>query len=273
MAAAAPSTPGPQTIASGDPTGAWTHPRMPEIQRRLNASTFGDKQLRIIVANVLLIAGTFVLNAALSLTWLYVWTGRYPVSRSNANVVLFRSFVKDIHEYSGAIILTVVVLSRLLAATNIALALAPLIRAPDDLSDIPLTPTQRALLGLQPATKTATPGSQYITPPRYSRTPTPRSSSRSHSGSPYSDSPRAGPAPSTNPYSPSASPLFQKAVGRDAGRRLSQGSPSGLGPANGSIFSKSPSPMHSRNSNIPFSNKWLYEKTKAGNLSFRSSIS
>lgn len=169
-------------------------------------------------------------------------------------------------------------LCRAFALFNIALASAPLLRQKDDMSDIPLTPRQRSLLGLEPTNKPATPGSHYITPPRYSRTPTPRGGSRS--GSPYSDHSQSGTPGGAygNSYSPSASPLFQKAVGRDAARRLSHGSPV---PSNSraadqsvaSVFSATPSPSHSRNLGIPLSSRWLFEKGKANGLSFRSSYS
>lgn len=91
--------------------------------------------------------------------------------------------------------------------------------------DIPLTPGQRALLGLDPnATPPLTPGQQYVTPPRYqrSRGGTPVSARRSLPGSPL--------------------------AGRDLSRDVSVGSP---GPAG-----RSDSPKAS----VPANSRWLYKK-------------
>lgn len=113
---------------------------------------------------------------------------------------------------------------RLLLLINILLSLRPTIpylSKRDELTDIPLTPSQRALLGLNPsAPSTSTSGTpeqlaNYITPPRYRRTSgtsTPNSStftgrrsiSANYSGSPLSAS-RAnlGFSPSPQSQSPS----------------------------------------------------------------------
>ena len=113
--------------------------------------------------------------------------------------------------------------------------------------DIPLTPTQRSLLGLDPtATLSPSPGTQqqYVTPPRYPRSPTSRNisplatTSRSP-GSNYStsitNSPSFGREGSDSPGGNlAASPLWQKSLGKSAAmRRSSYGSPSPLGPGNG----------------------------------------
>lgn len=171
---------------------------------------------------------------------------------------------------------------------NIFVALYPLFRPKDDLSDIPLTPSQRALLGLDPTvTPPATPGTQYITPPRY------RLSSASRQASPASRG--TSPLPASGPlssgrrasmgasFSPSASPLFQKAVtsgNRESVRRQSFGSPSPLSsssPFRDSLSSSigrgpaSPSPVGSKRSSLGLSNKWLYEKSSrrlSGNAVF-----
>lgn len=157
---------------------------------------------------------------------------------------------------------------------NILLALYPLYRPIDDLSDIPLTPTQRALLGLDPtATPPATPGSTYVTPPRYrmsSRKASPASASPL-SANPFSDRRSSGAA-----FSPVTSPLFHKAVangGRDGGRRQSFSQSFGdsfgsLSPLRRSSFGESslapssPSPMNNKRSSLGVSNKWLYERSR-----------
>ena len=171
-------------------------------------------------------------------------------------------------------------LLRALITVNGLHALQPLVRTKDDLSDIPLTPNQRALLGLGPSSTPATPGSTYITPPRYTRS-TPRSSSsraaiagssplgRSISGSSISGSPVAG-----RGFSPaSGSPLVRKAV---HGKRWSlgdsfSGSPNlgstmgGLG-LDESTTSLPPTPSPStgqRAVSVSLNNKWLYQRQKA----------
>lgn len=143
----------------------------------------------------------------------------------------------ELQQYSTWVYAAVVVIP----VVNIALALLPLVRPRDDLSDIPLTPAQRRLLGLPPSSRPATPDSAYSTPPRYSRTPSlagspsaaaaaaagGSNSIRSYASSPLSNV--ATPGGTTAPYSPSpsklslpsqhspsssaVSPLLHKAVG------------------------------------------------------------
>lgn len=155
-------------------------------------------------------------------------------------------------------------LCRIIPWLNIALAMLPLFRGKDDLSDIPLTPTQRSLLGLPPATRAASPGSTYITPPRYSKTPGSRTSSKSGSPSPYSGSSPSGTIRSPTSYSPSPSPMFQKALGNDVTRRLSYGSPSPLAmsrtinDSSSSFTPSTPSPV--RGPSVSLTSRWLYEK-------------
>jgi nucleoporin POM34 len=152
---------------------------------------------------------------------------------------------------------------RILPLVFIGFALSPLWRTKDDLSDIPLTPKQRQLLGLAPSSRPATPGSTYVTPPRYSRSATPRSDASSRSGSPYSGSRGASPIGTTG-YSPS--PLFHKALNRDATRR--NGSP-GQALAGGRftadsmrIASNTPSPKTGQANGIGLTSRWLYEKSR-----------
>ncbi|KAI4122450.1 MAG: hypothetical protein LQ347_006495 [Umbilicaria vellea] len=169
-------------------------------------------------------------------------------------------------------------LIRAVCVYNITLAILPLVQSRDNLIDIPLTPSQRALLGLDPnATPPMTPGTQYITPPRYPRSSTPRSGtpgSRSSSvaNSPLSrkDSPSFGKHGIDSPFNPSASPLWQKAVGgaRDTGRRHSYGSPS-LSGLSGSVKEMSvlgapntPSPLTGRGASVALNSRWLYERGK-----------
>jgi nucleoporin POM34 len=161
----------------------------------------------------------------------------------STTTVLSVSDVSNASWYSSVTL----VLFRAVLFTNIILLLRPAIpyiSKQDTFSDIPLTPSQRALLGLNPSTQStpasAASGVHYITPPKYRRL------SGSFSGTPsggattdrrsisanYSDSPLStsrytvgfSPTPhsirraSGSPFSPSptASPLFHKAVNQSS---------------------------------------------------------
>lgn len=164
----------------------------------------------------------------------------------------------------------------LLGIYNITTALLPL-RKTDELTDIPLTPTQRSLLGLDPnATPPLTPGTQYITPPRYPRSPTPRNISpatriTSNYSTPITSSPSFGREGSDSPTaSLAASPLWQKSLGksRDTARRSSYGSPSPLGPGYAGSNSmlgapNTPSPTAGKGATVGLNNKWLYQKGRS----------
>ncbi|KAE8152507.1 nuclear pore complex component-domain-containing protein [Aspergillus avenaceus] len=206
--------PAPFADASRTP-GKWRHPQLNEIVRRQNAGTFGDRNLRRLLWN----------GAALLGTGLFGNTFKAYSLR-----------LQNFSQFSTYPDLSLIAL-QLIFLFNILVALYPLFRPKDNLSDIPLTPTQRALLGLDPsATTSLTPGSTYVTPPKYrlsgsgsragspaSRAASPLSASASASGHRLSSGPT---------FSPSTSPLFHKAVsngGRDTGRRPSFGSSSPLG--------------------------------------------
>lgn len=164
---------------------------------------------------------------------------------------------------------------RLLLLLNIGTALYPLFRPQDDISDIPLTPAQRSLLGLNPTeTPPATPGTKYVTPPRYRLSPGPRSGSPgSRSTSPLSarGSHSGGKVSGGSSFSPSASPLLQKVVdgNRESRRRSSVGSQSPLGFGSSlrdsAVFraTPTPSPISGKGGSLNFSNKWLYEKSRS----------
>ncbi|KAK0635200.1 nuclear pore complex component-domain-containing protein [Bombardia bombarda] len=269
------STPVKQTQAAPpvtDSPGNWRHPRLAEITRRQSRTVFSEKNARQIAYNVAAIAIFEALRATIIPYW--------------PSILL----IPELKQYSGTIYLAIL----LIPLINIGLALLPLFRKGDDLSDIPLTPSQRKLLGLPPVSMSApTPGSVYSTPPRYSRTPSLRGSPasiRSHMSSPLSG--RGSPAPAASDrkqgnnspysslYSPSngASPsLLQRAVGGNA-RRSSFGaaSPNGLGASLGASTSSSmfgsstgsmfgdgpatPTPASGKRSSVSLNNKWLFEK-------------
>lgn len=164
---------------------------------------------------------------------------------------------------------------------NIAIACAPLVRKTDDISDIPLTPAQRKLLGLPPSSKPEAPDTVYHTPPRYARSPSfagsttkasPSSSPLSSIATPSATKPNGSPY---SPYSPVASPLLQKSVGYNGRRSFSQGSGASpfsastasiLGASfNSSVFSEpppTPSPPGGKRMSVGLNNKWLYERSR-----------
>nr|G0S7R3.2 RecName: Full=Nucleoporin POM34; AltName: Full=Nuclear pore protein POM34; AltName: Full=Pore membrane protein of 34 kDa [Thermochaetoides thermophila DSM 1495]AEL00694.1 Pom34p [Thermochaetoides thermophila] len=151
--AKAASTPVKQITSAVGPVkespGNWKHPRLAEITRRQSRNIFGEKNVRQIVYNVAAIVLLEIFRVFAS-----------PSIPSQLILPSLRPYSLWIH----AVFLVI-------PLTNIVIALLPLFRPVDDLSDIPLTPAQRKLLGLPPSSKPATPNSVYSTPPRYSRTP------------------------------------------------------------------------------------------------------
>ncbi|KAJ5381871.1 Nuclear pore complex component [Penicillium cataractarum] len=254
---ATPASEGPGT------PGKWRHPQLSEVVRRQNAATFNDKNLRSVVWN----------GATLISTWVFGGT--------------LKSYARRIYDSDPVYHHLPLFLLQALLLFNILLALYPLFKPKDDLSDIPLTPTQRALLGLDPgAAPPATPGTTYVTPPRYrlstSRKASPVSASR-QATSPLSSTPTYTDrrVSSGTPFSPASSPLFNKAVatgGRESGRRLSIGSSSPLARSNSfgestlsnmstmsgmsSIGPSTPSPLSGKRRSLGVSNKWLYERSR-----------
>jgi nucleoporin POM34 len=169
-----------------------------------------------------------------------------------------------------------------------AITLSPLFRKPDACEDIPLTPQQRHALGLPPMSRPATPQeeAQYVTPPRYSRSATPRSSFGSAGsfadslrvqarGSPLSgrgsqlDASFNSPFGSTrrgsgsgSPYS--ASPLKDKIFSNsEVGRRGSLGSSSRGSPMGGDFDPMSSTGAKSGRASVGLNSKWLYQKGRA----------
>ncbi|KAF9891264.1 hypothetical protein FE257_004828 [Aspergillus nanangensis] len=244
----APSAPTPRPDESQTP-GKWRHPQLDEVIRRQNAATFGDRNIRKLAWN----------GSALFATGVFGNTFK-SYSLGLQNTINIPTYPE----------LTLLIL-QLVFVLNIAIALYPLFRPKDDLSDIPLTPTQRSLLGLDPsATPPLTPGTVYVTPPKYRMSASRTTSPASRSGSPLSASASTSGRrlSSGAAFSPSTSPLFHKALangGRDTGRRPSFGSSSfgrsstfkesSMGPA-------TPSPVGGKRVNLGLSNKWLYERSR-----------
>jgi nucleoporin POM34 len=195
------------------------------------------------------------------------------------------------HVYSDASVL----ICQLFFIFNCAMALSPLFRAKDELLDIPLSPTQRSLLGLDPAaTPPATPGTTFVTPPKYRLSTSRNNSPASRQGSPLSASANASyserrPSIGT-PFSPVSSPLLYKAISnggntnRESFQRQSFGSSSqiqgfgspsplarsnsfgestfSLGSFGGSLGPGTPSPLAGKRTSVGMPNKWLYERAR-----------
>ncbi|KAK3080003.1 hypothetical protein LTS18_003374 [Coniosporium uncinatum] len=274
LVSAAPTTPATQTEPTRAPidlpptAGTWRHPRLNEITRRQNASTFSDQNFLMIIYNAVALFSSFAIPTV-------IMTAIQSVGLPLPNYSPYPEYALNA--------------VRLVLLLNILSAVRPLAKPKDEIEDIPLTPSQRALLGLPPSSAPATPGSQYITPPRFSRSATPRSSAGA--GSPATGSPLAG-----RGQSPSGSPLLQKTL-RGSGnkersrsdlRRLSYGSPGqsplgltmGLGNSTleliGRESSRSPTPGtptpatgNGRGASVGLNNKWLYERGKGSPGSFR----
>ncbi|KAJ6438533.1 nuclear pore complex component [Purpureocillium lavendulum] len=235
-----------KALPDTDSPGTWRHPRLNEITRRRNATTFSEKHLRRIGYNIVALLAMWSLQL---LTRLNVDPQTLPYT--------FRAYL------SWAWFV-----AQLVPCIQIALACLPLFRTPDDIGDIPLTAAQRKLLGLPPSSAPPTPDAKYSTPPRYSRTPSIAGSvgSRaSYASSPLSGKGSAGGSPS--PYNASASPLLQKSVsGLVNGRRSSFGSTSPFGASsstnlfNDSASPSSPSPSGGKRTSVGLNSKWLYER-------------
>jgi nucleoporin POM34 len=253
-----------------DSPGNWRHPRLAEITRRQQKTTFGERNINKIAYNVV---------ALIALFFVYRFTARYvPATWPQLRMAATYGF-------TGICFIPIF---------NIITAAYPAVVPQDDLSDIPLTPGQRKLLGLPPSSRPATPGSVYSTPPRYARTPSlsgSASAKRNYSDPPaevqsshafYRSPVDLGDSVSSSGFNgmgstmssnfsmtPSGSPLLQRAM--LGARRSSIGSLGSPAPAS-SIFggfgglgpdSPTPNPAAKRSS-VGLNNKWLYERGRGG---------
>ncbi|GAB0135428.1 Unknown protein [Epichloe bromicola] len=240
-----PTKPAPAT----DSPGTWRHPRLNEITRRQNATSFTEKNVRQIAYNVV--------------TLLALWSVRL-VAKLKINPQIVSSTSRTYLGWAWFVF-------QLVPLIQIGLACLPLVRAKDDLDDIPLTATQRKLLGLSPSSAPPTPDAKFSTPPRYSRTPSIAGSvgSRgSHASSPLSG--RGSPivqgsfGASGSQHSPLGSPLLQKSFsGMGNARRSSFGSTSPFAQSTSTnLFSDPgpPSPSGGKRTSVGLNSKWLYER-------------
>lgn len=254
-----PSTPRPASTPIPTPDesrtpGKWRHPQLNEIVRRQNAATFGDRSVKRLVWNGMALIAFWVFGNAFK-----SYTSWLPVFRDNPS-------------YPDLALLGL----QLFFVLNIFVALYPLFRPKDELADIPLTPTQRSLLGLNPSTSnSATPGSHYVTPPRYRVSSSHTGSPVGRSASPLSANLSSQRTVSGPSFSPTSSPLLYKAVSngsKESTRRpsfgSSYGSPASPLARSTSSFKESsfgpatPSPIGGKRVNVGLSNKWLYERSR-----------
>ncbi|KAF3358018.1 hypothetical protein VdG1_05683 [Verticillium dahliae VDG1] len=251
----AKSTPQVQSAAPVvDSPGTWRHPRIDEISRRRNATTFSEKNVRKVAQNVAFFVA--------------LWVAQALVQRYISHKLVSES-TRSILGWAYLVLKTIPI-------ANSVTALLPLFRTTDDLSDIPLSAAQRQQLGLPPGPKVATPDAVFSTPPRYSRTPSlagSPASNRSYASSPLSGrgSPAFGGNLNGSSFSPASSPS-KFAGGLNENRRSSFGSPSPL-PSSGSsgLFADptSPSPSTSKRTSVGLNNKWLYERGRRSSTSLR----
>ncbi|MCJ1352437.1 MAG: hypothetical protein MMC33_002421 [Icmadophila ericetorum] len=290
-----PSTPKAQTAPSPLVTpspGTWRHPQFDEIAQRQNVMTFDQARISKLIWNfgALMLAG-------------YTYYGMNPSGNIYDFLVSIfgQSSAQSIASPSQYTIFTFVLVIIYNLTSNLGPYLWSKYWKQDYLSDIPLTPSQRSLLGLDPNIKgPSTPGTQYITPPRYPRSVTPRGSvsgtptsnrSASYSGSrllrqdsrpsPSFRGERPSSADNTPFSTPTAGQRWQKKIWepRDTSRRHSFGTPSLLGQSiaggvNGikrldvSLLGdpSTPSPPPGRGASVGLNNKWLYERGREGSF-------
>lgn len=261
------STPVKSTTLDGPPVtdspGTWRHPRLDEITRRRNATTFAEKNVRQIAYNVIALLGFW---SAQLLVRLNIGSQAYVLPFSS--LAKFTALTLILYSVTGSFKIYLSwawFILQLIPFVNIGIACLPLIRPQDDLSDIPLTPAQRQLLGLAPSSAAPTPDAKFSTPPRYSRTPSIAGSVGSRGS--YTSSPLSGrgsPVIQGSTGSPLGSPLFQKSVNNlGNGRRSSIGSISPFGASTSSnpfTDANPPSPSGGKRTSVGLNSKWLYEK-------------
>lgn len=192
--------------------GRFQHPRMKEIAQRRSATEFTSKNVQTAVLNAFVLFVTFATSK-------YVHDVVDPVIKQTQLDAV------------GVSTFRILLVVRLLLLSNLCLCFRPLlpyIKKTDAVEDIPLTPSQRALLGL-PRSRSNTPGSEqvgnYITPPRYHKSsPSTFANAAQSGGSGRSISANYSASPlSTSRFAVGFSPTPQQASATP-GRRLS-GSP------------------------------------------------
>ncbi|CAK7222832.1 hypothetical protein SCUCBS95973_004970 [Sporothrix curviconia] len=221
MAAAGAATTTPVKAAPATPNitdspGNWRHPRMDEITRRRAATVFTEANLKTFVYNAVALAAVFLVGNGSGTPFVQLRRLAHTLAPQQHNDLL-------------------VLIINAVLVINMVRSLLPLFRKPDTLSDIPLTPSQRKLLGLPSIKASSAPNAVYTTPPRYARTPSVSGSaasiaaatrgSGSGSGSGSGNDTTTSFSKSFTGSPISGSPLFPKARPANGGVANGSGSP------------------------------------------------
>ncbi|KAK9356838.1 nuclear pore complex component-domain-containing protein [Lipomyces doorenjongii] len=132
------------------PKGEWRHPAFDQLHNRISKTEFTQATSRKMFLNAL---AWLVYSVAIS--WLSKWNLMQELWAVN------EKFAKNM-TYIGAIL-------QMLFLWNIVDGLIRLLRPKDKLEDIPLTPNQRKLMGLDANVTTNSPA-KPLTPPKYIKT-------------------------------------------------------------------------------------------------------
>ncbi|SMR60180.1 unnamed protein product [Zymoseptoria tritici ST99CH_3D1] len=246
-------------------TGRWLHPRMDEVVRRRNATNFDRSNMTAITISAVVVVLSFFVLPTLSYCIPHQW-------------------LRALHPYPSYILWAI----RLVFFTNAFFAILPAVRTADACEDIPLSPKQRSLLGLPPMSRPATPQEkeQYVTPPRFARSSTPRSAGNtgmraegldsplSGRGTPLNTSGTGGSIRAPGSGSPYNSGLYRSVSGsggmggsgsgmqsaaESTRRRLSYTN-TRSSPLTVSEFEAMGQGTPSKRASVGLNNKWLYEK-------------
>ncbi|KAK5116185.1 hypothetical protein LTR62_008511 [Meristemomyces frigidus] len=252
------STPSQQASPAASTPGQWQHPRMQEVIRRRKSALFDSRNVRVVGLNVgfmvVSVIVPFVATSMLPQLWIVASEPYFSYS-----LYLLRAFF----------------------ALNICLAFAPFFQPKDNCDDVPLTPSQRQLLGLPPMSRPATPQeqAQYVTPPRYSRSATPQSNN-SNLRAQASSSPLSGRGLGTPldgellrrsfSGSPRPSP-FGSPAGQS--RRSSFARNASLSTPEFDAVGSSYTPTKNNKASVGLNSKWLYEKSRGSSRSSLSGLS
>ncbi|KAK9369566.1 nuclear pore complex component-domain-containing protein [Lipomyces kononenkoae] len=132
------------------PKGEWRHPAFDQLNNRVAKTEFTQTTSRKMFQN-----GIALLVYSVAISWLKKWTFMQELWAVN------ETFAKNM-TYIGALL-------QLLFLWNILDGLIRLLRPQDKLEDVPLTPNQRKLMGLDASVKTSSPANP-LTPPKYVKT-------------------------------------------------------------------------------------------------------
>lgn len=237
--------------------GRFQHPQMTEIAKRRAANSFTAKNIQTILLNTALVVASFVGSSTVHPMYVA------HISKVQRETLIACRLTKvvetiSIDQLPVAIDASrILLLLRFLLLANVLFALRPALpyfNKPDQLNDIALTPSQRALLGLLPSQPSTPRTPAYVTPPRYVRS-SPLLNTSQANQSPDRRSVSVNYTPQSTPrFSPGAS---QQQAPATPSRRLS-GSPFTSSP----LFNKALANSTSQNTN-PYSQADFTESTRS----------